>query len=78
MEQSVLEEILDTAVPGEGFARAGQPQLKGDVWTIPFRHHQFGLGQIFLPDREVVNASARRALAKEIGEQLGHAVVSSQ
>lgn len=78
MEQSVLEKILNTVIPGNGFICAGQPRLKGDVWIIPFRHYQFGLGQICLPDREVVNTSARRALAKEIGERLGLAVASSQ
>jgi hypothetical protein len=78
MEQSVLEEILNEVLPGDGFTRAGQPKLNGDTWIIPFRHHQFGLGQAFLPDRKVGSESDQRTLKMEIRERLVWAVASSQ
>jgi hypothetical protein len=52
--------------------------LNGDVWIIPFRHHQFGLGQAFLPDRDVGSTSDRRPLKMAIRERLVWAVASSQ
>jgi hypothetical protein len=78
MEQGVLEEILNEVLPGDGFTSAGQPKLNRDVWIIPFRHHQFGLGQAFLSDRDVGSTSDRQALNTEIRELLVWAVASSQ
>jgi hypothetical protein len=78
MELDILVGILEEVIPGGGFTSAGQPRLNGDTWVIPFRHYQFGLGQIFLADRDVVGTSDHQALAKEIGKQLVWAVDSSQ
>lgn len=78
MQQGVLEEILNEVLPGDGFTSAGQAKLNSDVWIIRFRHHQFGLGQVFLPDRDVGSTSDQRALKKEIRELLVWAVASSQ
>ena len=78
MEQAYLDEIIDEVVPGGGFNRAGAPTLRGGVWTVPFRHFEFGLGQIFVPDRRAGNVSDRLTLATEIGERLGLAVASSR
>ena len=78
MEQAVLQEIINVVVPGGGFTLAGPPQLKDALWTIPFHHYQFGLGQIFLPDRDVDSIPCRRALATELTERLGLAIASSQ
>lgn len=78
MEQDVLEGIINAVIPGGGFTRAGRPQLNDTIWTVPFHHYQFGLGQVFLPDREVDNTSDRGALAKELRELLGWALASSQ
>ena len=78
MEQDVFEEIINTVIPGAGFTRAGRPQLNDTIWTVPFHHCQFGLGQVFLPDREVNSTSDVGVLAKELREQLGWALASSQ
>lgn len=78
MEQAFVDEIIDEAIPGGGFNRAGAAALRGGVWTIPFRHFELGLEQIFVPGREAGNVSDRRTLATEIGERLGLAVASSR
>lgn len=78
MEQSVLEEILSQVLPGDGFTGAGDPKLNSAKWTIPFRHYQFGLGQVFLLDRDVGTTSDQQTLKKEIRELLVWAVASSQ
>jgi hypothetical protein len=78
MELGVLEGIPNEVIPGGGFTKAGQPKLNRDVWIIPFRHHQFGLGQVFLPDRDVGSTSDQRPLKKEIRELLVWALASSQ
>ena len=74
MDQSTLEQIIDTAIPGAGFTRAGQPKLLNEVWIIPFGHYQFGAGQIFLPDREVRGTLDRDTVAREIEQRLGLAI----